>query len=253
MTLRAIIADDEAPARQRIRTLLASESDIEIVAECEDGQQAVEAVTEHQPDLLFLDVQMPHLTGFGVLEALGPEALPAVVFTTAHDEHAVRAFEVSALDYLLKPFKESRFRQALERVRTHLARPSAPSADERMTTLLAHLRPGPPMGPRVLVKNPDRIFFLRADQLDHIESAGNYVVVHVGSERHVVRETMASLERRLAGSGFMRISRSSLVNLERIRELQPMGASEYRVVLRSGARLAMTCPLRDLQQRLAAR
>ena len=250
MPLRIVIADDEPLARQRIRTLLASETDVEIVAECPDGAETVAAIAEHRPDLLFLDVQMPRLGGFGVLEVLEPETMPAVIFTTAHDEHAVRAFEVHALDYLLKPFKESRFRQALERARAHLAARRDPSPDARLASLLAQLRAGHG-GPRILVKNPDRIFFLRADQIDHVETAGNYVLVHAGAERHLVRETMTAMEKKLAGAGFMRVSRSHLVNLQRIRELQPMGASEYCVILKSGARISMTCPLRDLQQRMA--
>lgn len=251
MKLRVILADDERPARQRVRTLLESETDMEIVAECEDGAATVSAVVEHRPDLLFLDVQMPRLNGFGVLEVLGPKAMPVVIFTTAHDEHAVRAFEVNALDYLLKPFKESRFRQALERARAHLRSRASDLPDARLQALLTHLRAGQGEGPRLLVKNPDRILFLSAGQVDHVETAGNYVVVHAGSERHVVRETMASLEKRLAEAGFMRISRSVLVNLRRIRELQPLGASEYCVVMKNGARLTMTCALRDLQARMA--
>lgn len=251
MPWRVIIADDERPARQRVRTLLEAESDVEIVAECEDGASTVAAVAEHRPDLLFLDVQMPRLSGFGVLETLGPEAMPVVIFTTAHDEHAVHAFEVNALDYLLKPFKESRFRQALERARTHLRIREPQLPDARLQSLLTHLRAGQGDGPRLLVRNPDRILFLNAGQVDHVETAGNYVVVHTGAERHIVRETMASLEKRLAPAGFMRISRSILVNLRRIRELQPLGASEYCVVMKNGARLTMTCALRDLQARMA--
>ena len=251
MNLRVLIADDERPARQRIRTLLGAETDVEILAECENGAEAVAAVAEHRPNLVFLDVQMPRLDGFGVLEVLGPEVLPPVIFTTAHDEHAVRAFEVSAVDYLLKPFKESRFRQALERARDYLRLRREDSPDDRLASLLAHLRAGNGGGPRLLVRNPDRILFLTASQADYAESAGNYVVVHVGGERHVVRETMVALEKRLAPVGFMRISRSILVNLQRIRELQPMGGSEYCVVLKTGARLTMTCALRDLQGRMA--
>jgi two-component system LytT family response regulator len=251
-SLRILIADDEPPARLRVRTLLRNEPGAEIVAECADGAATVAAIAEHRPDLVFLDVQMPRLDGFGVLEVLGPEAMPVVIFTTAHDEHAVRAFEVNALDYLLKPFKESRFRQALERARLHLRARREGGSDNPLAALLAHLRTGQAGGPRLLVKLPDRIFFLRADQIDHIESAGNYVVVHTGSERHVVRETMAALEQRLVGTGFLRLSRSVLVNLHRIRELQPMGASEYCVILKNGARLAMTCSLREIQQRMAA-
>lgn len=251
MNLRCVIADDEPLARQRIRTLLATEPDIEITAEASDGAEAVAAIAEHRPDLLFLDVQMPRLNGFGVLEVIDPDTLPAVIFTTAHDEHAIRAFDVHALDYLLKPFKESRFRQALDRARNQCAARHTPQPNAQLSALVAQLRSAQG-GPRLLVRNPDRIFFLRADQIDHLESAGNYVVVHSAQERHVVRETMSALEKRLLDAGFMRISRSHLVNLHRIRELQPLGAGEYCVILKTGARLPMTCPLRDLQLRMAA-
>lgn len=252
MKIRAVIADDEPLARQRILTLLADQSDIEVVAECADGAATIAAVETHGPDLLFLDVQMPHVDGFGVLECLAPDALPAVIFTTAHDEHAIRAFEVHALDYLLKPFKESRFLQSIERARQHLRDKSEPTvSDRRIASLLEHLRAGQRGGPRILIKQPDRIFFLRSDQVDHIEAAGNYIVVHSLGERHIVRETMAAMEKRLGHAGFMRISRAVMVNLHAIRELQPMGASEYCVILKNGARLPMTCSLREVQQRIA--
>lgn len=254
MKIRAVIADDEALARQRIRALSSVAADIEIVAECPDGLATIEAVEAHAPDLLFLDVQMPRADGFAVLEALESNGvpLPIVIFTTAFDEHAIRAFDVHALDYLLKPFKESRFHQALERARQQLTAQKAPADDTQLGALLAHLRAGQSGGPRILVKLPDRLFFLKADQVDHIEAAGNYVVVHVGQERHVVRETLAGLEKRLKDAGFMRVSRSAIINLNRIKELQPMGPGEYCVILKSGTRVTMTCSLRDLNQRIAA-
>lgn len=249
MKYRVIIVDDEPLARERVRTFLAEEADLEVVAECGDGAQAVECTERLRPDLLFLDVQMPRLNGFEVLEALDPAALPAVVFTTAHDEHAIRAFDVSATDYLLKPFQQQRFRKALERVRKQLAagrdRSAAPVAQ-----LLQNWRENSGRGARILVKTPERILFLKPEEIDHIEACGNYVVLHSGKERHIVRETMTAMEARLNAHGFMRITRSVLLNLSRIKELQPLAAGEYVVILKTGARLNMTCSLRELQARL---
>lgn len=247
MKIRAIIADDEPLARERVRSFATEEPDVEIVAECADGAQTVEAVDRLRPDLLFLDVQMPRLNGFEVLEALEPARLPIVIFTTAHDDHAIRAFEVSAVDYLLKPFKQARFRKAMERARAQ-CRGSSNETDPQLRHLLSHVRPAGG-GPRILVKTPERILFLKPEEVDYIEAAGNYLVLHAGAERHIVRETMTSMENRLANE-FMRINRSVMVNLARVRELQPLAAGEFCVVLRSGVRLDMTCSLRELQARL---
>jgi len=251
MKIRAIIVDDELLARTGIRLALSDESDIEVVAECRDGEEAVKAVELHRPDLLFLDVQMPRLNGFEVLEALDFKQIPAVIFTTAHDEHAIRAFEVNALDYLLKPFKQARFQKALQRAREQLRTRPGAGHDPQMAGLLADFRRSVSGGPRILVKSPDRILFLKHDEIDHIEAAGNYLVLHSGKERHIARDTMSAMETRLAPSGFMRISRSVIVNLSRIRELQPHGAGEYSVILKSGARLHMTCGLGEVQARMA--
>jgi two-component system LytT family response regulator len=251
--MRAIIVDDERLAREGIKTFLAEEPDVEIVGECADGGSAVRAVEESRPDLLFLDVQMPRLNGFEVLEALLPEAMPLVIFTTAHDEHAIQAFEVNALDYLLKPFKQARFKTALQRVREHLRARSAAGADPRLTSLLAGLPAPARGGPRILVKSPDHILFLKAEEIDHIEAAGNYLVLHAGKDRHIVRETMAAMEARLCPAGFMRISRSAIVNLNRIAQLEPLVApGEFCLILKNGARLNMTCSLAELQRRMGA-
>jgi two-component system LytT family response regulator len=229
---------------------LADEPGLELVAECAEGAATVRAVEQHRPDLLFLDVQMPRLDGFEVLEALPAEALPVVIFTTAHDQHAIRAFEVNAVDYLLKPYTQDRFKQALQRARRQLQARPHPGGDPALQALLAHLRANPDSGPRLLVKSPDRILFLKPQELDYIAADGNYVQLHAGKEHYMIRETMAALEERLGPAGFLRISRSTLVNLGRIRELKPLGAGEYCVLLQNGTRLAMTCPLRELQERL---
>lgn len=251
MTVRVIIVEDEPLAREGIRTFLEGEPDTEIIAECADGAEAVREIERCNPDLVFLDVQMPRLNGFDVLEALRVDCVPLIIFTTAHDEHAIRAFEVNALDYLLKPFSQARFRAAMRRAREQVA--SRSGADPRLAALLAGLRVESRQTPRILVKSAERVLFLRADEIDHIEAAGNYVVIHAGKERHIMRETMAAMETRLASAAFMRISRSVIVNLNRIAELKPLSApGEFCVLLKSGARLDMTCSLTELRQRLGA-
>lgn len=249
--MRAIIADDEPLARERVCSLLSDEAGVEIVAECANGAQTLKAAQEHRPDLLFLDVQMPRLNGFEVLEALEPGQVPVVIFTTAHDEHAIRAFEANALDYLLKPFTEARFKKALERAREQLQRGHRRRPEPQLTALLNHVRAATPGGGRILIRSPDRILFLKPEEIDHVEAAGNYVVLHAGKERHVVRETTAAMETRLAPAGFMRINRSIIVNLARIREVQPLGPGQYSVLLKTGTRFDMTCRLSELQSRLS--
>jgi two-component system LytT family response regulator len=251
MKVRAIIADDEPLARERVRALLAGEPDVEVIAECANGTQTLKATQEQRPDLLFLDIQMPRLNGFEVLEALGREQTPVVIFTTAHDEHAIRAFEVNALDYLLKPFTEGRFKKALQRAKEHLRKGARRSQDPRLSALLNHVQATTPGGGRILVRSAERIVFLKPDEIDHVEAAGNYVILHVGKESHILRETTAAMEARLASAGFMRLSRSVIVNLARIREVQPLGPGQYCVLLKNGARLEMTCSLSELQSRLA--
>lgn len=245
--IRCVIVDDEELARERVRSLLAGEHDVEIMGEAADGGAALTLCAELRPDLLFLDIQMPGLGGFDVLEELPVNSAPVVIFTTAYDTHAVRAFEVSAVDYLLKPFKASRFKEALDRARARISS----GDDGGLRQLKSHLQ-SLDGGPRVLVKSPDRIIFVRAAEIDHVEAAGNYLVLHCGTERHIVRETMAAMADRLESHGFMRVSRSAIINLSRLREVQPMGAGSYCVILKSGARVDMTVPLRELQERLGA-
>lgn len=261
MRLRAVIADDEPLGRSRLRSLLAKEPDVDVVAECADGDAAVAAVREHRPDALFLDVQMPGRDGFGVLEALAGDPMPQVIFVTAYDQHALRAFEARALDYLLKPFKQARFQETLARVRERLAARPRPDADlaQRLQALLAEARPATPAPTpppaahpvlhRLAVKVNERTLFVRVPDIDYLESAGNYVVLHCGKDHHVIRETMATLEGQLPPD-FLRISRSLIVNLDRVRELQAMAAGEHVVLLRDGRKLPMTRGLREVEERL---
>lgn len=252
MRIRCLIVDDERLARDRVRTLVEGEHGLDVVGECRDGVEALAAIREHRPDLVFLDVQMPKLDGFGVIAALPAEALPVIIFTTAHDEHAVRAFEVHALDYLLKPFKQARFRQAIARARALLSEKRNRPV-QGLQSLAEQLRAAQSGGPHLVVKSPDRVVFLRGSEIDWVEAAGNYAVIHAGGERHILRETMSALEKRLEGVGFMRVSRSAIVNLQRVRELRPAEAGQFCVVLKSsGTRLGITCSLREIQDRIAS-
>jgi two-component system, LytTR family, response regulator len=230
---RVVIADDEPLARERLRMLLAGEAWLQIVAECQNGTEAIEAIDRLQPDLVFLDVQMPGATGFEVIDAVRVQHMPLVVFVTAFDKYALRAFDVHALDYLLKPFDRERFEQSLARARQQLERPSNGDLERRLLALVQDLRPTPRLERFV------------------IEAAGNYVKLHVGGEAHLFRETMSALESRLDSDTFFRIHRSHIVNIERVKELQPWFNGEYVVFLRSGTRLTLSRGYREkLQERI---
>jgi two-component system LytT family response regulator len=240
MKIRALIVDDEPLARARLRTLLSEEPDVEVVGECGDGLEAVAAVQELSPELLFLDVQMPALDGFGVLEALDPARLPVVVFVTAYDRYALRAFEVHALDYLLKPFDRDRFSKALDRARSHLQREGHAEASQRLLELLEDTKSGRKPLERLVIKAAGRVFFLRVEEIDWIEAAGNYVRLHCGSDAHLLRETMNGLGARLDPQRFLRIHRSTIVNVDRIQELQAWFHGDYLVILRDGTQLTLS-------------
>jgi two-component system, LytTR family, response regulator len=250
MALQVIIVDDESSARDRVRDLLTDEPDIAIAAECSSGREAIAAIIAHRADLLFLDIQMPEVNGFDVLRALPATNLPAVIFTTAYDQHALQAFEVHALDYLLKPFKAARFKAAVQRAREHLQNRQAGETDTRLLALLEHFRTMRTYTARFVIKSASRVLIVKADEIDWIESASNYALLHVGDKTHVIRETMRSLEGQLSPQQFVRVSRSAIVNIERIKELQPMAKGEYVVILQDGKRLTMTRGIRDLQQAL---
>ena len=245
-----MIVDDESPARRRVRDLLAREPDIAIAAECTSGREAIDAIGLHRPDLLFLDIQMPGVNGFEVLRGLPSKGLPAVIFTTAYDQHALEAFEVHALDYLLKPFKAARFKAALQRAREHLQERNGGDTDARILALLERFQPKRTYTTRFVVKSATRVVIVKADEIDWIESASNYALLHVGDKTHVLRETMRSLEQQLSPEQFVRVSRSAIVNIGRIKELQPMMKGEYVVILGNGKQLTMTRSIRGLEQAL---
>jgi two-component system, LytTR family, response regulator len=210
---RVLIVDDEALARERIRTLLASERDVTIVGECSGGREAVAAIVQHRPDLVFLDIQMPDLDGFQVLEAVAMDWLPAVVFVTAYDEYAIQAFDVNAMDYILKPIEPARFQKALGRA----------------------VKRGPL--DRFVIRAGGKVLFVKPGDIDWIEAAGKLAQVHVGRETHAVRIPLKRLEERLEAHGFVRVHRSAIVNVDRIRELEPWFHGEYVVILKDGTKL----------------
>jgi len=211
----------------------------------------VGAIDQLSPDLVFLDVQMPALNGFEVIEAVGPEKMPLVVFVTAYDQHALRAFQVRALDYLLKPFDKERFQEALQRARAQIQRDETGDIGRRLLALVKDLRRDQPKTDRLVVKSGGRLFFLRTDEIDWVEASGNYVRLHVGTTSHLLRETMNAIEGRLDPEKFFRIHRCRIVNMERIQEMQPWLNGEYAVVLRTGTRLTLSRGYREkLQERL---
>jgi two-component system LytT family response regulator len=250
--IRALIVDDEPLARERMRSLLGVEPDVDVVGEASNGLDAVDAILDRSPDLVFLDVHMPKLDGFEVIETVGADRMPAVVFVTAYDQHALRAFEVQALDYLLKPFDGERFQGTLRRVRQQMQNAETGDLSQKLLALVRDLKgERQSRAERLVVKSGGRLFFLRTDEIDWIEAAGNYVRLHVAAEGHLLRETMTAVESRLNPEIFFRIHRSHIVNIERIKELQPWFNGEYVVILRNGTKLTLSRGYRErLQEKL---
>jgi two-component system LytT family response regulator len=273
--MRVLIVDDEPIARRRISRLLKLEDDVEVVNEVGSGTDAVAAIREQRPDLVFLDVQMPDLDGFGVVSALGePEQMPAIVFVTAYNEYAVKAFDVNAVDYVLKPFDGERFRSAFQRAKTTLEQKNSAEAGRRIKALLEEVlgeqrtqaltaggvpngaTPAPTVArarylDRLMVKHDGRVFFVKVSDVDWFEASGNYVRVHVGRVSHLIRETMHGIEAQLDPNLFARIHRAVIVNMDRIRELQPWFAGDYIVILRDGRQLKLSRTYREaLQSRM---
>ncbi len=235
MKIRTLIVDDEPLARGRLRQLLQNEPEIEIIGECADGREAVAAIGKTPPELIFLDVQMPELDGFGVLEAVSAGPMPVIVFVTAHDQFAVRAFEVHAVDYLLKPFDRERFQKALRRAVEQVRNRDSGAVRQRQSALLADLQSS-----QLAVKSGGHVVWVKLDEIDWIGSADNYAELHVGSKSHLLRETLGALETRLAPEKFVRISRSAIVNAQRIKELHRQFYGGYELVLHDGTRLTLS-------------
>jgi two-component system, LytTR family, response regulator len=250
MTLRAIIVDDEALARRRIRRLLRGEPDIEIIAECADGQAALTEIAVGRPGLVLLDVQMPELDGFEVVRRLPQSALPDVIFITAFDRYAIRAFDVHAIDYLLKPVTRERLRVALDRARERIGRRAR---DSGLVAFVEELKNRARCLARVAVRSRGRIVLVPVEAIDWIEAADNYVTLHTGGREYILRETLASLERQLDPQRFVRIHRSTLVQIDRIAELHPATHGDVVVRLRDGTELALSRTWRERLERSLGR
>lgn len=248
--IRTVIVDDEPTARRGVRLMLQGDSEVDVVGEAANGLEAADLILRERPDLVFLDVQMPGCDGFQVLEKVDRAHLPAVVFVTAYDEHALRAFEVNAVDYLLKPYDDERFRSALGRAKEAWRRRSAEADNSRLNQLLEFLQTRMGVKPttetgvegrdRILIKSSGEIYFLKAEEIDWIEAEGDYMKFHAGGRSHLMRETMARLEERLDPRRFIRIHRSTIVNIDRLRKLSPSFAGEYSVVLQDGTKLRLS-------------
>lgn len=253
--IRTIVADDEPLARKKLRILLDAELGIEVVAECADGQQTVSAVQEHNPDLLLLDIRMPDADGFQVLSRIPRDQMPIVVFTTAYDQYAIRAFEAHALDYVLKPFDEERLHHAIERVRGEILKnigrngAGQNGGDHRFNRIAETLTPQS-VDRRLVIKTGGRVVFLDLDEVDWIEAAANYVKVNVGKDSYLLREAIGRISEKLDPGRFVRIHRSTIVNIGKIKELQPCDSGEYIAVLKNGKGLSCSRTYRNQLQQL---
>jgi len=250
MRIRALVVDDEPLARRAVRRLLDHDADIEVVAECGDGRTAIAAIGRLQPDLVFLDIQMPEMDGFEVVREVGVDLMPVTVFVTAYDRHALRAFEAHALDYLVKPFSEARFAEALRRARQHIA---GNLNQEALRNVVAALGAGEgrnPYAQRLPVAHDGHVIFVDTAQIDWIEADGNYARLHVGAHAYELRETLTRIEQKLNPQDFVRIHRSTIVNLRSIREIHPWFHGHHLVVLKSGQELRMSRYQREVARRL---
>jgi two-component system LytT family response regulator len=239
-----LLSDDESLARERLRSLLDEEPDLEIVAECGDGKSAISTIRRERPDLVFLDIQMPEVDGFGVVQELLDD-MPLTIFVTAYDRYAMKAFEVHALDYLLKPVGKERLKQAVDRARRQLQHPPDGTFQRRVLELLADMDARQQAPERIVIKSDGEIVCLKPNEIDWAESAGNYVCLHVGGATHILRETITALESRLGPRQFMRVHRSTLVNVDRIKTLKPSLYGDYSILLRDGTKLTLSRGFRE--------
>jgi len=248
--MRALIVDDEPLARDRIRLLLERDTSVTAVAEARSGVEALEVIPRERPDVIFLDVQMPGLSGFEMLEKLTTKPVPAVVFVTAHDQYAVQAFTFHAVDYLLKPVARERLKLALERAATRVQTHQPDDLSAKNAAMLADIRAGARVPERIPIKNNGRISFVNLQEIDWIGSADNYAELHVGSHSHLIRETLSKLSDRLPVETFCRVSRTAIINVKRLRELQPLPHGEYVLTLTTGAKVTLSRTYRDQLPRL---
>jgi len=237
--IKALIVDDEPLARDRIRELLKEHPEVEVIGEARNGQEAIAAVANHNPDLVFLDVQMPDLDGFDVLRNLDVERLPVIIFVTAYDQYALRAFDVHAVDYLTKPFDRERFARAVDQAKVFIKGAKEPDT-ARILNMLQELRAGTRYLERFAIKNGETLFFVRAEDVDAIEAQGNYVRLSLANSSHLVRDTLNNIESQINPRMFVRIHRRTIVNINRVKEVQTWGRGEYRVVLLTGAHYTLS-------------
>jgi len=260
--MRTVIADDERLARQKLMILLDSEPHVKVAAECENGRQTVSAIRTLRPDVLLLDIQMPDLNGFQVLAEISPDEMPVVIFTSAYDQYAIRAFEANALDYLLKPFDQERLHRAVEKARSELRKSRDREITHRIMNLLSDMKPAkqpesaveqPNLEKRLAIKANGRVVFIDLDHVDWIEAAANYVRLNIGKESYLFRETITRISERLDTNHFVRIHRSTIVNIHKIKELIPVNSGEYVVVLKSGKELSCSRGYRAALQEIVLR
>jgi two-component system LytT family response regulator len=250
MSIRVVIADDEALASQQIRDFLRKFDDCELVGTCADGREAVQVIQDKKPDLLFLDIEMPELNGFQVLQEIQSGNVPVVVFVTAYDKYAIQAFEAHALDYLLKPFDFERFERTLIRAKKQIVSSRNGELSEKLLAMLESRKSQPKFLDRLAIKSRGRVIFLRTDEITWVEAAGNYLELHTGKESHLIREPISDFEQRLNPEQFIRIHRSCIVNLEFIKELQPGFGGEYLVIMNDGQQLTASRGYRERLQQL---
>lgn len=245
MEIKTLIVDDMPLARQRLKRYLKDEADIKIIRECQNGREAIEAIKEENPKLVFLDVQMPEVDGFEVIEKIGVSKMPLVIFVTAFDEFALQAFDVHALDYLLKPFDQERLKTAIRRARKLLENEKTNEFGESLKGLLSEIKNQSKYVKRLTVKSYGRTIFVMVDEIDWIGSSGNYLELHTGKKTHLLRETMTQMEEKLDPAMFVRIHRSTIVNLERIREMHPLFKGDQILLLKDGTELTVSRNYRE--------
>ena len=240
--ITALIVDDEPLARDTVRLLLEARDDVEIVGEAEDGRKAVEEIVSKEPDLVFLDIQMPEMDGFGVIESVGTGKMPVVIFATAFDQYAIKAFEAQALDYILKPFDDERFNLAVDRAISKIQKDSEDNLQEKLGALLEAVDKSRDADfvERIMIKEKDLVVFVKTEDIDWVESAGDYVVIRAGGKKHLLRESMTNMEKKLDPEKFARIHRSTILNLDRIKELRPYFHGDYIVYLKDGNELKLS-------------
>src|SRR5437588_2669093 len=243
--IRALIADDEPLARKFIRRMLKDDRDVQVVGECSNGKEAVAMIRKENPDLVFLDVQMPEMDGFAVLEAIRIERMPEIIFATAYEQHAIRAFELHALDYLLKPFDQARFKEAIKHAKERLRSVQQNDGRMQISALLDSIKSKPQSLDRLVIKSGGRITFLSTDEINWIEADDKYVHLHTSKANPMVRQTLSAMETQLDPNKFRRVHRSAIVNVQRIKELQALFSGEHSILLQDGTKLTLSRNYKD--------